>query len=347
MPTNRTDLDSVPPYRVWFERRPPEAHLALLDDFVVVAHIDEPASGLPLDGLPGSHAIIASGGITYDASLMDSVPTLRVISRTGVGIDNISVTAASERGIAVCNAPEAGTISTGEHTIALLFAVAKRIKAAQAAIILRRPNLLDDLGALELNGLTLGIVGLGHIGRHVAQIALAVGMSVRAFDPYVGKESIEELGVSVSQSLQNLLATSDVVSLHTPLTPETRHLINRETLAQMKSGAILINAARGGLVDEHALLEALEDGRISGAGLDVFDPEPPKATNPLLRRSDVIATPHTATATTAARNRLWRTAIQQAIQVLRDERPPNLVNPDVWLASSPASRSRSRGERGS
>jgi D-3-phosphoglycerate dehydrogenase len=337
MPAKPTDLNSSPQYRVWFERRPPESHLALLAEIAVVADVTQQSNKDPLAGLLGSHAIIASGGITYDGRLMDSVPTLLVISRTGVGIDNISVAAASERHIAVCNAPEAGTISTAEHAIALMFAVAKRIKAAQAAIALRQPNLLDELGALELKDLTLGIVGLGHIGRHVAHIALAVGMSVRAFDPYVGSESMEEIGVDFSSSLEELLATSNVVSLHIPLTPETRHLINRDRLAQMKPEAILINAARGGLVDERALLEALEDGRISGAGLDVFDPEPPKAANPLLHRSDVIATPHVATATTAARDRLWRTAIQQAIQVLRDERPPHLVNPEVWLARAPHS----------
>lgn len=329
MPLETPDHDSAVLYRVWFERRPPEAHLSLLEGIAEMAGVSKPANRV--DGLVGAHAIIASGAINYDARLMDSVPTLRVISRVGVGLDNISVVAASERGIAVCNAPDAGTISTAEHTIALLFAVAKRIKGAQAAITSGPTELLDELGAIELQNLTLGIVGLGHIGRRVAQIALAVGMKVRAFDPYVDREAMEAIGVVSCLALEDLLSASNIVSLHVPLTPETRHLLNRDRFGQMAPGAILINAARGGLVDEEALVEALESGRIGGAGLDVFDPEPPDVTNPLLYRIDVIATPHVATATSAARNRLWRAAIGQALQVLQNERPANLVNPDVWL----------------
>ena len=298
----------------------------------------------PLVALAGSHAIIASAGITYHGALMDSVPTLRVISRTGVGIDNIEVEEATARGIAVCNVPDGPTISTAEHTLALFFAVAKRMKVAQVAITTYRPNLLDELEALELNGLTLGIVGLGQIGRYVARIALALGMSVQAFDPYVDDASMSGLGVERTQGLEQLLASSHIVSLHAPLTPETAHLINRDRIAQMRPGAILINTARGGLVDERALLEALEESRIAGAGLDVFDPEPPEPDNPLLHRSDVVATPHVATATTAARDRLWRAAILQAIQVLRDELPPNLVNPEVWLRARGSEKPGSGGE---
>jgi D-3-phosphoglycerate dehydrogenase len=174
------------------------------------------------------------------------------------------------------------------------------------------------------------LVGLGRIGSRVAKFAQAIGMIVSAFDPLISSERAAELGVELSPSLEALLAGSDVISLHLPATPETRRLINAERLAQMKPGAYLINAARGALIDEAAVLHALESGHLSGFGADVFDPEPPNLDNPLLYREDVVATPHIASATAASRDRLWRGAITQALQVLRGEKPPNLLNPEVW-----------------
>lgn len=155
-------------------------------------------------------------------------------------------------------------------------------------------------------------------------------MRVTAYDPLIPAEQAAALGVELAPTLDVLLAAADIVSLHLPLTPATRHLINAARLAQMKPGAILINAARGGLVEEAALLAALERGHLQGAGLDVFDREPPAPDHPLLQRLDVVATPHIAGATIAGKDRVWQVAIQQALQVLRGERPPHLLNPEVW-----------------
>jgi D-3-phosphoglycerate dehydrogenase len=281
-------------------------------------------------------AIIASARVRYDAELMDRVPTLRVISRTGIGLDNISLADASERGIAVCHAPDGPTISTAEHAIALLLAVAKELPRTMDALRGGRGDFFNDYAGIELHGLRLGVVGLGQIGRRVATFAQALGMEVAAYDPFVAPEVAEALGVELAPELDALLAGADAVSLHAPLTAQTAKLIDRKRLATMKRGAILVNTARGGLVDEGALLEALRSGHLRGAGLDVFDPEPPEPDNELLRRSDVIATPHIAGATGAGKDRLWRIAIAQALQVLRGERPAGLVNPEMWPAADRA-----------
>ena len=320
-------------YRIWFERSLPPAYAHLLDGQAVAVGPPSDTPDDPFRALSGAHAVIASSRIRYDGALMDRAPALRVISRTGMGIDNISLPDASARGILVCYAPQAPSISTAEHAITLLLAVAKRLKRVERS--LQRGEKTDyfaDYDGVELYGLTLGLVGLGHIGGRVASIAQALGMGVVAFDPYVPHDHARALGVELAPDLDALLQAADAISLHTPLTDETRHLIDARTLSRCKHGVILVNTARGGLVDEAALLAALDSGRVRGAGLDVFETEPPLPDNPLLKRDDVVATPHIAGATRASKDRLWRTAITQALQVLREERPPHLANPEVWLA---------------
>ena len=317
-------------FTVWFERRPPQVYSQLLDGIGSTVGPTSPDLPDPFAGVGGADAIIASSRLRYDGAMMDRAPRLRVIARTGIGLDNISLDDATARNIAVCNVPDGPTTSTAEHTCALLFAVAKRLKVSERAVTEARKDYFNDYDGIELNGLTLGLVGLGQIGSRVALFARALGMNVAGFDPWVAAEAFSSLEVERKESLAALLEEADVVSLHAPLTAETQHLIDAERLAQMKHGAILINTARGGLVDEHALLEALEEGRLSGAGLDVFDPEPPDVTNKLLGRDDVVATPHVASATGASKDRLWRSAIAQALQVLRGERPQHLVNAAVW-----------------
>jgi D-3-phosphoglycerate dehydrogenase len=290
-----------------------------------------PSRDAILSSLAGAHAIIAGAGIIYDAAFMDQFPTLKVISRTGIGVDNIVLADATERGIAVCNTPDAPTISTAELALTLMMATAKQLKKVEmAANQGKMGSPFTNYGGIDLAGLRLGLVGMGRIGGRVAKTALAFGMSVAAYDPYVAPTRAAELGVEATPDLETLLRISDIVSLHVPATPETRHLINAERLAMMKPGAILINTARGALVDEAALLDALERGHLAGAGLDVYDPEPPDPNNPLLYRPDVICTPHIGGITVQGRERLWRGALENAIQVLRGERPVGLVNPEVW-----------------
>ncbi len=318
-------------YRIWFERTLPPVYAPLLNGVAVAVGAASETPDTPFAALAEAQAIIAGGRLTYDATLMDLAPQLRVISRTGIGLDNVSISEATTRGIAVCNAPDAPTISTAEHTIALMFAVARQLKWSDLA--LRRGGEVDffnEYNGLELRGARLGLIGLGRIGRRVAKLATALKMTVIGFDPFISAEQACEDGIELVPSLKELLPTVDILSLHLPLTPNTRGAINSKRLAQMKPGAILINAARGGLVDEAALLDALQSGHLRGAGLDVFASEPPAPDNPLLNRDDVIVTPHVAAATGAGKDRLWHTSIIQALQVLQGERPAHLVNSEVW-----------------
>ncbi len=235
------------------------------------------------------------------------------------------------------NAPDAPTVSTAEQALALMFSVARRLKSVENALNHRLAsgepgNVWGDYRALELQNKRLGLVGLGRIGGHVSGIARAIGMQVAAYDPYVGNDRFESLGVQRAESLEALLGESDVVSLHLPLNDQTHKLMNAQRFAQMKEGAVFINVSRGGHVDEAALADALDSGKLFGAGLDVTDPEPPLAGNPLLGRHNVVITPHVASATLVGKRRLVLHALEQVLQTLRGERPPHLINPEVWDA---------------
>ena len=263
-------------------------------------------------------------------------PSLRAVIRNGIGYDNVSLPDATARGVAVCNVPDGPTISTAEHAVALLLATVKHLKQGDREM--RRGGVADfflEFEGLELYGRRLGLIGMGRIGSRVARVAQALDMQVSVFDPYLSPERAVQAGVRLVPTLEALLAVADVVSIHAPNNAETHHLFNAERLAQMKPGAYLINAARGGLVDEAALLAALESGHLAGAGLDVFDPEPPPRDHPLLQRDDVIASGHVASATAAAKDRLLEGAIQQALAVFRGERPAFLVNADIWPPKPP------------
>jgi D-3-phosphoglycerate dehydrogenase len=324
-------------YRIWCERELPSRSAHLLDGVAIAASRAGAAPDSGLSSVAGAQAVIASARVRYDGAFMDQFPTVRVIARTGIGLDNISLSDATARRVAVCYTPDAPTISTSEHAVALMLAAAKHLKRSDRE--LRRGGKSDffsDYQGIELFGLQLGLVGLGRIGRRVAKIALALGMRVKAHDPAVLEEGARGLGVELAPKLEDVLRSADIVSLHLPLTDETRNILNSERLALMKPGSYLVNAARGGLVDQAALLAALESGHLHGAGLDVFPNEPPDPKSPLLQRDDVIATPHIAGATQASKDRLWSEAISQVLQVLRGERPPHLANPDVWPLIQPA-----------
>lgn len=302
-------------YKFWLERPlPPEYHHL----FEGVAEIVE---------LSQAQAVIA-GGWQFTAEFMDQAPHLCVISRTGIGYDNVDVAAATARGIVACNAPDAPTRSTAEMAITLIMAVARQLKWLDRR--LQAGEGFAGYRAWELEGKRLGLVGLGRIGSQVAKMAQGLGLRVMVYDPFLSRSQIEAKGVQPVADLTELLQTADIVSLHIPLTPENRHIMNQETLAQMKPGAILINTARGGLMDETALLAAVQSDRLFGVGLDVMAVEPPVVDHPLLQFDNVIVTPHIASGTIVGRQRLWQTAIEQAFMVLRGERPSGLLNPEVW-----------------
>ena len=320
-------------FRIWFEREVP---VQVDRSLAGRAETLGPGTATPddlLSSLGPAEGVIASSLVTYDAAVMDRAPGLAVIARTGIGYDKVDLDAATARGIAVCNAPDAPTTSTAEHAITLLLAVAKRVESAQAALRGGGRDFFASHDGLEVSGLTLGIVGAGRIGRAVARMASGLGMTVIGHDPFVA--GADDPDIEFVAGLIDLFERSDAVSLHIPLTDETRHLIDREAIGHLKPGAILVNTARGGLVDHAALLDALDSGHLFGAGLDVTDPEPLPPDHPLLHRLDVVVTPHIATATRAGKARLYESAVSQCLQVLEGERPPHLVNPDVWPVRRP------------
>lgn len=316
--------------KVWSERPILRDCLPLLNS---VAEPIGPGSATPdnfLAAWPEADCVLA-GGMRYDAATMDLAPGLLVISRMGIGFENVDLPAATERGIAVTYTPDGPTIATAEHAVALMFAVAKDLKKASDRLVNdRRPDYYARHSAFEIHESRVGLVGLGRIGSHVSRILKAAGARVQAFDPFVDKAKAADLGVILADSLETLLAESDIVSLHLPLNPETRHLIGSATLPLMKPQAILVNVSRGGLVDEAALLNALESGHIRAAGLDVTDPEPADVDNPLLHRHDVIITPHVGSATYTGKRRILSHAIDNLRRTLNLERPEHLLNPEAW-----------------
>ena len=306
----------------------PEALAPLLTLAEVVS---APAATAPgwLEQATTCDALIVGGLTVFDGPALDAIGArLRVVARTGVGIDAINLEACTARGVAVINTPDAPSESTAEHAIALLLALIKRVDSDRALHAGRgwyRPTI-----GLEARGLTLGLVGLGRIGGRVAQIAGVLGMRVIAHDPFADPQRAAALGVTLVPTLAELLGAADVVSLHCPALPETRHLINAATLAQFKPGSYLVNVARGAIIDEAALVEALRAGQLAGAGLDVFEQEPTPADNPLLSLPNTICTPHIASYTVSGERQMQIEACAQVAQALRGERPPFVCNPAVW-----------------
>ena len=269
-------------------------------DFEVISTAGSPE--LLQAAMPRAHALLVRSSTRVTENLLGQAPLLRVVGRAGIGVDNIDVSAATRHGIAVINAPGANMVSTAEHAFALLLALVRKIPWAQESLRSGEWERKRFAGT-ELRGKVMGLIGLGRIGAHVSGIARAFGMKVMAYDPFLSAQQAERLRVRLTQ-LNDLLARSDVVSLHAPLNDETRHLLNRERFALMKPTAVLINAARGGLIDDQALVDAVENGRLAGAALDVYDPEPLVADSPLRSSDRIILTPHLAASTQEAQIRV-------------------------------------------
>lgn len=261
-------------------------------------------------------AIVVRTRPTITAAIMDAAPRLRVIGRHGVGLDNIDLAAAAERRIAVVYTPGANDQAVAEHAIALLLALCRKLAAADAAVRAGDWAWRNRELTRELAGTTLGVVGMGRIGFKVASVAHAIGMQIIYHDAVAVPAAEGQLGAR-RVPLATLLRTSDAVTLHAPLLPETRGLIGAAQLAIMQPHAVLINTARGELVDTAALLAALEAGHLAGAGLDVYDPEPPPPESPLLRHPGVMLTPHAAALTTATMERMGRTVAAEVLTYLR------------------------------
>jgi D-3-phosphoglycerate dehydrogenase len=273
--------------------------------------------------LPEYDALVVRSQVPVDSEVISAGSRLQVIGRAGVGVDNVDLDAATRAGITVVNAPTGNTIAAAEHTLALLYGVARKIAAADASV--RRGEWKrTQFTGLELRGRTLGIIGLGKIGQAIAARARAMEMTVLASDPFVTAEQAAHHGVDLV-SFDDLLARSDVVSVHVPLSRATRHLISGDQFGRMKPGAILLNVARGGVVDEAALAEALVEGRIAGAGVDVFETEPP-SDSPLLAAPNTLLTPHLGASTAEAQVAVAEEIADQVLDVLAGRSARYAVN---------------------
>ncbi|OGW84775.1 MAG: phosphoglycerate dehydrogenase [Omnitrophica bacterium RIFCSPHIGHO2_02_FULL_46_11] len=268
-------------------------------------------------------AIVVRSGTHLTGEIIKAAARLKVIGRAGVGVDNVDLDAATKQGVIVMNTPEGNTISTSEHTMSLLMALARNIPQAHASVRAGEWKRAHFVGA-ELNGKTLGIVGFGRIGREVAVRANAFGMRVLAYDPFIAKENLRQLGVEFSD-FELLLKTSDFITLHVPLTDTTKNIINEKAIQMMKQGVFLINCARGGLIDEKVLYDALKSGHVRGAALDVFEKEPPDK-NPLLSLNQVVVTPHLGAATQEAQENVGISVAHQVVDALLERGIRNAVN---------------------
>ena len=281
--------------------------------------------------------LIVRSATKVTAPILQATRRLKVVGRAGVGVDNVDVEAATARGILVMNAPSGNTLTTAEHTFSLLLALAKNVPQATASMKGGRWEKGVFL-SVEVAGKTLGVIGLGRIGSEVARRAKGFAMRVIAFDPFISEEAAKALGVELVE-IPDLFRRSDFISIHTPLTPETHHLIDGKAIAQMKSGVRIVNCARGGIIDEAALAEALKSGKVAGAALDVFEQEP-ITSSPLFGLSNFICTPHLGAASEEAQENVAVEIAQQVVDYLQKGLIRNAVNapsmdPELFKALQP------------
>ena len=279
-----------------------------------------------LKALPDYDALLVRSGVQVDAEAIAAGSRLVVVGRAGVGVDNVDLDAATRAGITVVNAPTGNTTAAAEHTLALMYAVARHIATADASLRNGEWRRNDFIG-VELRGKTLGIIGLGKIGMAIADRARAMEMTVIGHDPFVTAEAAANHGVTLAERAV-VIASADVLTLHVPLTRQTRNLLDADAIATMKPSAIVLNVARGGLVDEAALATALREGRVGGAGIDVYATEPP-AGSPLLDAPNTVLTPHLGAATEEAQVRVAVEAAQQVLDVLAGRPARYAVNAPI------------------
>jgi len=310
--------------RVLVTEKLAERGLTLLADAGHEVDVQLELSPDALNGvLPGAHALIVRSATQVTAEALEAGTDLAVVGRAGIGLDNVDVEAATRRGVMVVNAPQSNILSAAEHAMALLLAQARNIPQAHAALVAGKWERSKWEG-VELHGKTLGVVGLGRIGALVAQRALAFGMRLCAYDPYVSADRARHMGVEL-MALDDLVAEADFITIHLPKTPETAGLFGRELLAKSKPGLRIVNAARGGIVDEEALADALREGRVGGAAFDVFATEP-CTDSPLFGLPGVVVTPHLGASTAEAQDKAGVTIAEQVILALAGDFVPFAVN---------------------
>ncbi|GGL85029.1 phosphoglycerate dehydrogenase [Nakamurella endophytica] len=305
------------------EKLAPSA-IAELGPDVEVRHVDGADRSALLPALAEADAVMIRSATTIDAEALAAAPRLKVVARAGIGLDNVDVPAATARGVLVVNAPQSNIITAAEHALALLLAVARQIPAAHASVAAGEWK-RSSFEGVEIADKTVGVVGLGRIGQLFAARIAAFGTTVIAYDPYLQPARAAALGVQLVD-LATLLRRADIISIHLPRTPETLGLIGAAELATVKPNLLLVNAARGGLVDEQALADALTEGRVAGAGIDVYVKEPMAADNPLRTAPNIVLTPHLGASTREAQDKAG-TAVARSVKLaLRGDFVPDAVN---------------------
>ncbi len=291
----------------------------------------EVAAGLPREDLlkrvKDADALVIRSATQVDAELIAAASQLKVVGRAGIGLDNVDVDAATKRGILVVNAPQSNVVSAAEHTLALLLAEARNVARADSSLRAGRWE-RSQLQGVELFGKTLGVLGLGRVGGLVAERAAAFGMRIVAYDPFVSDERARQLGVELLDAVDEVLAQADFLTIHLPRTPETEGLIGGDAIAKMRDGVRIVNTARGGIVDESALAEAIRAGKVAGAGIDVYDVEP-KTDSPLFDVPEAVVTPHLGASTVEAQDRAGITIAEQVVLALSGEFVPYAVNVEM------------------
>ena len=282
-----------------------------------------------LDQMQNADALLVRVG-KCDRHVIENSPQLKVIGRTGVGYDNVDVKTATAHGIPVIITPGANNRSVAEHAIAMMFSLSKNLMEAHREMCAGNWEIRDAQKSFELEGKTVGILGLGAIGREMAKLCQGCGMKVAGYDPFLSREKIESLGVLYFSDYEELLKTSDLVTIHIPLTEQTRNLIAKEQLASMKKTSLIINCGRGGIINEEDLVEALKSGTIAGAGIDVFTTEPPTPDNPLFQAPNLILSPHAAALSRESVIRMAQMCVKGCLAVCRGEKWKCVADPSVY-----------------
>ncbi len=303
-----------------------QSGIELLEKEVEVVLASNPSVKRVCKEIKGIHGVIVRTA-PFTREIIESADKLEVIGRHGVGVDNIDIEAASERGIPVVYTPNANMVSVAEHTIGFILALAKRLFISDKATREGNFAIREEFAAIDLKGKILGIIGLGRVGSTLAKKCKdAFNMKVIVYDPYLSFQKAKEIRVSLSHNLPELLKESDIVSVHTPLTKETEGLIGEEELKLMKPTAFLINVARGGIINEEALVKALKEKWIAGAATDVFSQEPPEPNNPLYKAENIILSPHMAALTKECVIKMATEVAKGVLDVLRGNKPEYIAN---------------------
>ena len=303
--------------------------MELLKDIAQVYVADNGDPNNYLDEMRDADALIVRIA-KCDGKAIAGSPALKVIGRTGVGYDSVDVAEATKRGIPVVITPGANNRSVAEHAVAMMFALSKNLYEAQTEMLRGNWKIRDAKKAFELEGKTVGVIGLGAIGRETAKICQGCGMKLAGYDPFLSREKIEALGADYYENYEDLLKVSDIVTIHVPLTEGTRNMISKPQLEMMKDTALLINCSRGGIVNEQDLVEALKNGTIAGAGTDVYCSEPPAADDPLLNCPNLIVSPHSAAQTREAVIKMAQMCVRGCLAVCQGKKWPYVADKSVY-----------------